>query len=189
MKDLPPVPLKWTPVMDSIVDSSLWMEPYFVRVLFVSMLAMKDRDMVVRRSAFAISRRANMTEQEVLDGIKILSEPDEKRAEPQPFEGRRIQKVEDGYLILNGAYYRRLISKEKRRADKTAWQAKDRAAEKNVGLPLVGEEAHVRYGTPDPVVAELEERRAPGAPTAPVKPVDDGIGRPVVFTSTGGVVK
>jgi hypothetical protein len=122
----------WTPLMDSIVDSSLWTEPYYVRILFVTMMALKDKDMIVRRSAFAIAQRAHMKEQEVLDGLKILAAPDRKRLEPQPFDGRRIQKVEEGWLILNGLKYRKLIGKEKRREYK-AGKAREYYEQKKSG--------------------------------------------------------
>lgn len=95
------------------MDSSIWVEPYFVRVLFTSMLAVKDVDFVVRGNAFQLAKRFNMTEREVLDGLKILSSPDKKRLEPQPYEGRRIEKVEDGWLILNAEKYREMIKRYK----------------------------------------------------------------------------
>jgi hypothetical protein len=130
----------WTPLWSKIVDSSLWVEPYYVRVLFLTMMALKDRDDVVRYSAFALAKRANMSEQEVLDGLEILSEPDRKRIEPQANEGRRIEKVADGWLVLNGAYYRKLIKREY-----NARKQRDyRESKKNANKPLAGEQRHVQ---------------------------------------------
>jgi hypothetical protein len=98
-----------------VVDSSLWEEPYYVRILFMTMVALKDADHVVRGDAFRLSKKANMTEREVLDGLVILSSPDLRKLSPQPFEGRRIEKVDQGWLILNGAKYRSLIKLYDRR--------------------------------------------------------------------------
>ena len=145
----------WTPLMDSIVDSSLWTEPYFVRVLFVTMMALKDKDFIVRRSAFAIAQRAHMTEAEVLKGLKILSSPDKRRLEPQAWDGRRLQKVEEGWLILNGRKYREIIGAQKRREYKAGkareyyWNGK--------GKPQSGEILYkrgVEDGTIDPATGE-----------------------------------
>ena len=117
----------WAPLFSRIVDSSLWLEPDYVVKVFLTMMAKKDADMVVRGSAFNISQWAKKSEQETLDALKILSSPDTKRIEPQPFEGRRIQRVEDGWLILNGKLYRDLMVAENERARKRRWAAEKRA--------------------------------------------------------------
>ena len=93
----------WVPIFSRIVDSSLWGEPDFVVKVFITMLALKERDHVVRMSAYAIGERAKKTEKEVLEALSILASEDKRRLEPQPFDGRRIEKVEGGWLILNGA--------------------------------------------------------------------------------------
>lgn len=106
----------WTPLWSGIVESSVWTEPDYVRIIWITMLAMKDSDDVVRGSAFAIARKANKSEEEVLKALKILSSPDKKRLEPQKHEGRRIKKVEDGWFILNGHEYREKVQDEMKKA-------------------------------------------------------------------------
>lgn len=120
----------WAPIFSKIVDSSLWMEPDWVVKVFLTMLAKKDADFVVRGSAFNIAQWAKKTEQETLEALKILSSPDTKRIEPQPYDGRRIKRVEDGWLILNGELYRNLMVQENERARKRRWAAEKRAQEK-----------------------------------------------------------
>lgn len=124
----------YTPIFSKIVDSSLWCEPDNVVKIFLTMLAKKDRDNVVRGSAFNISQWAKKTEQEVLEALKILASPDKRRLEPQPHEGRRIEKVEDGWLILNGATYQNLMVKVNRRAYKAAHESERRRKIKQVSL-------------------------------------------------------
>lgn len=92
------------------MDSSLWTEDDTTIKVFLTMLALKDRDHVVRNNAFGIATRAHKTEAEVLRSLEILSAPDTRRIEPQEHEGRRIEKVEDGWLILNGEKYRDMIN-------------------------------------------------------------------------------
>lgn len=117
----------WAPLFSRIVDSSLWLEPDYVVKVFLTMMAKKDSDMVVRGSAFNISQWAKKSEQETLDALKILASPDTKRIEKQLFEGRRIERVEDGWLILNGKLYRDLMVAENERARKRRWAAEKRA--------------------------------------------------------------
>lgn len=116
----------WTPLWSKIVDSSIWTESLQVRILFVTMLALKDRDHVVRRNPFELARRANLTEDEVVLALKVLESPDTKRKEPQDYDGRRIKKVEDGWLMLNGDKYRRMMQMCYRREYKAVKQAEYR---------------------------------------------------------------
>ena len=134
----------WTPIFSKIVDSSIWSEPDYVCKVFVTMLALKDSDQVVRHTAFALGRKCwpgdLQAEARVLDALNILSSPDKRRIEPQLHEGRRIQKVEGGWFILNGQQYEDMMRSINRRAYKAAKQAEYRAKSK----PLNGEVAYVK---------------------------------------------
>lgn len=112
------------------MDSSLWEEPPFVRVLFVTMIALKDADHVCRCDPYKLHNKANLSEQETLDALKILESPDKRRKLiKQEFEGRRIEKVEDGWLILNGMKYRSMIQQIRRREYKNQWQRESRGSD------------------------------------------------------------
>jgi hypothetical protein len=99
-----------------IVDSSLWSEDDFICKIFITMLALKDSDDVCRLNAYQLAMRSHKTEKEVLEALKVLSSPDTLRVEPQPFESRRIQAVEDGWKILNGEKYREMVRDEMKKA-------------------------------------------------------------------------
>lgn len=117
----------WAPLWSSIVDSSIWHEPDHVCKIFITMLAIKDADHIVRHNAFQIANKAHKSEKEVIEALKILAAPDKRRLEPQPFDGRRIQKVDDGWLILNGQKYREMMSKIVRREQKRIWASENRS--------------------------------------------------------------
>lgn len=121
----------WTPLFSKIVDSSIWTEPDYVCKVFITMMALKDADQVVRFNAFGLAQRAHKTEEEVLKALKVLSSPDKKRLEPQPHEGRRIQKVEGGWLILNGQAYEDLMRSINRKSYKAAKEAEYRRRRKD----------------------------------------------------------
>lgn len=116
----------WTPLWSKVVDSSLWRESDLVVKIFLTMLAKKDSDHVVRGSAFNIGEWAKKTEAEALEALAILSSPDKRRIEKQPFDGRRVEKVEDGWLILNGDFYRDMVKREmtkaRNRKSQKAWR-------------------------------------------------------------------
>jgi len=108
----------WAPIWSTIVDSSIWDEDDFVVKVFLTMLALKDADHIVRLNAYQIAKRSgrNKSEVEVLEALKVLSSPDTKRVGEQEFEGRRIKMVEEGWLVLNGDKYRSMVQLEMKRA-------------------------------------------------------------------------
>ena len=120
----------YTPLFSKVVDSSLWDEPDFVVKVFLTMIAKKDRDQVVRGNAYNIAKWSRKSEAEVLDALKILAAPDTRRLEPQAHEGRRIERTEDGWKILNGRYYQDLMGDVNRRAYKAQHEKKRRAKAK-----------------------------------------------------------
>ena len=127
------------------MDSSLWSESDLVVKVFVTMLAKKDLDDIVRGSAFQIGKWANKTEVEVMEALAVLATPDTKRVEPQPFDGRRIEKVEDGWLVLNGEKYRKEMMVANIREYKKLKQREYRSPEyRSKGKPLPGEEKYVK---------------------------------------------
>lgn len=142
----------WSPLFDSIVYSSLWDEPYYVRILFLTMLAIKDRDHIVRRNAYALRKLANITDEEIMLALEVLKMPDTRRGEHQEFEGRRIKEVKEGWLILNGEKYRELLITAKKREQKRVAEQIRRSKRSQEleklrsmnGKPLPGEMAYVK---------------------------------------------
>lgn len=136
----------FTPVFSSIVDSSLWMEEDYVTKAFITMLALKDWRHIVETNAFRLGRRCwpllppQESESKALKALEILSSPDTKRLEPQEFEGRRIKKVEDGYLILNGQHYEDMMRSVSRKVYKARKEREYRANKgRKRGRPISGE--------------------------------------------------
>lgn len=133
--------ITWCPLFNQIVDSSIWGEEDFVVKIFLTMLAKKDADHIVRATAYQIGHWARKDEAIALAALKVLCSPDTRRLEPQPYEGRRIQKIEGGWLVLNGQHYQDLMRDANRRAYKAGKQ-KEYRAKKDV--PLAGEAKYDR---------------------------------------------
>jgi hypothetical protein len=98
----------------SILDSSVWCEPKDVRVLWVSMLAMADRDGIVRASPPGLARRANLTSEECAKALLVLEAPD-PISSSQEHEGRRVEPFPGGWTIFNYPLYRDLADADTRR--------------------------------------------------------------------------
>jgi hypothetical protein len=136
----------WTPLWSQIVESTLWEEPTDVRVLFLTMLAIKDPDHVVRMPFRRLVKKANMPPDVVRSSLNVLLAPDERSMDDQQYQGRRLEVVEGGWFILNGEHYRQEMSKLMRRLRKNELQRNDRAKKKALkrSTPLVGEERFVK---------------------------------------------
>ncbi len=103
----------------SLVNSSLWCERDDVRILFITMLALANRDGHVYGSRAGIFRQANITfsddkkdpfdqlMDEDLDSSDLLRNPEN--------QGRRIREIPGGFEIINYPYYRGLRNDDDRR--------------------------------------------------------------------------
>lgn len=88
-----------------ILDSSLWVEDPEIRITFITMLAMCDPTGLCAATAPGIARRANLPLDVVRNALDRLESPDPDSRTPES-EGRRIQRCEDGYRVLNFLKYR-----------------------------------------------------------------------------------
>ena len=135
------------------MDSSLWDEDSDVCKVFMTLLAVKDSDHICRLDTYKIAKKCNfrkgdqsIDEIRVLDILKLLASPDNKRLLNQEFGGRRIKAVEGGWLVLNGEKYRQMVAEEMKRA---RWRKSQAAARKRK-----------REGVLVPLKKELEYERA-----------------------------
>lgn len=133
----------WAPLWSGIVESSLWDEPDYIIKVFITMMALKDADHVYRGNVYNLSKRTGKTQEEVLNAIKVLSAPDTRRQDHQDFEGRRVEAVEEGWLILNGEKYRQKVSREMKlardRKSQAAYRERNKHATPTPSQPLPGE--------------------------------------------------
>ena len=95
----------FTKLDSNIVDSSIWGEPYHRRIVWITFLAKKDHAGIIRASVSGMQRAANVTMEEAQDAITCLESPDPDSRTPDN-EGRRIQKIEGGWKVLNHQKYR-----------------------------------------------------------------------------------
>jgi hypothetical protein len=96
----------------TILDSSIWLEPTHVRIVWITLLAAMDKDGYAHFSAIGnLSSRAKVSDEDAADAVKVLMSPDPHNPE-QPNDGRRIERVPGGYMVLNAAKYRAIHDAE-----------------------------------------------------------------------------
>jgi len=106
-------------IFTKILDSSIWLEPTPTRIVWITLIAAMDETGYAHFSALQnLASRARVTMDEVEKAVDILSTPDENSSDPEN-EGRRIERVPGGFVILNAEKHRgivtRTIQKEKTR--------------------------------------------------------------------------
>lgn len=88
-----------------IIRSSIWAEPLATRVLWITMLALKDENGFVSCARSGLQRCANISVEEFDTAIKALESPDLDSRTPD-YDGCRVAKIDGGWIILNHEKYR-----------------------------------------------------------------------------------
>ena len=106
--------MTYTKLFGSILDSTVWRTPAPTRLVWITMLAMCDRDGVVEASVPGLALRAGVAREDAEAALLAFLSPDPDSRTPD-FEGRRIEKVDGGWRLLNHGKYRDRLSLEDRR--------------------------------------------------------------------------
>jgi hypothetical protein len=138
----------YTKLFQTIVTSSIWQESDPTRLVWITMLALANKNGVVEASVPGLANMAKVTMEKTLEALEVLASPD-KFSRSEEFEGRRIEKVEGGWMILNHGKYREKLSNSDRndyqRVKQKEYREKKRSGAKGMkkGKPLVGESQFV----------------------------------------------
>lgn len=92
-------------LVPGIVKSSVWDLPSDIRIVWITMLALKDKDGYVQGAAKALARQANVSEEATEEALRLFQEPDPSSHTPDN-EGRRIAPAPGGWIVLNHMIYR-----------------------------------------------------------------------------------
>lgn len=98
-------------IFTKILDSSVWLEPTPTRIVWFTFLAAMDETGFVQfASAANVAHRARVELAEAETALTCLESPDPHSSDPE-FEGRRVERVPGGWMILNAAKYRDLVTR------------------------------------------------------------------------------
>ncbi len=110
----------YTKLFASILESTVWLEPPPTKVVWITLLAMADRDGVVEASVPGLAKRAGVERDQCERALAIFMSPDPD-SRTKEHGGRRLEEHSGGWRLLNYEIYRERASKE---------EAKEKAAER-----------------------------------------------------------
>ena len=94
-----------------ILDSSIWLEPSGTRIIWLTMIAAMDENGFVQFASVAnLAHRARIELAEAQAAVDCLEGPDTNSSDPD-HEGRRIERVPGGWMILNAEKYREMVTR------------------------------------------------------------------------------
>lgn len=100
-------------LFSKILDSSIWLEADSIRIVWMTLLATMDEDGFCAFACAAnVANRAIVPLEKAELALKTLESPDPNSADPEN-DGRRIERVPGGWLVLNAPKYRELATREK----------------------------------------------------------------------------
>lgn len=98
-------------VYGTILQSSVWLESPTTRVLWITMLALADSEGIVRASLPGLAHAAHIRTADCERALQVLSSSDE-HSRTLENEGKRIEALEGGWVILNYRKYRELRTED-----------------------------------------------------------------------------
>ncbi len=98
-------------IFTKILDSSVWLEPTPTRIVWITLIAAMDENGFCPFAAVGnVAGRARVTEAEAKKALNVLESPDPESSD-QDNEGRRIERVPGGWIVLNAPKYRALVTR------------------------------------------------------------------------------
>lgn len=95
-----------------ILDSSIWMEDNATRIVWLTMLAAMNEDGMCQFASIRnLAYRARVTDEEAKNAVERLEGPDADSSDPEN-EGKRVERVPGGWIVLNAGKYRELVTRE-----------------------------------------------------------------------------
>ena len=162
----------------SIVASTVWAYSDRVRVVWITMLAISDQDGRVSASVPGLASLAHVPIEAVEEALTLFLSPD-AYSRTKDHDGRRIEVIDGGWMLLNHGKYRDLLGLADRRARDAARQARKRERDKSHTVTpghvthVTSRDCHTSETDPktDPKTEAIPEgeHAAPAAPPPPVK--------------------
>ena len=166
----------YTKLFQSLVTSSLWTESDRTRIVWITILAMADKHGEIQASVPGLARLAGVPVEDCEKAIELFLSPDRHSRTPD-HDGRRIEKIDGGWAILNHAKYR-LMASDADRKNQSAERVK-RHRERYKALHVTPSNAPLRTGNADVMPerdkadteakAEADSKAQPLTPLPPFK--------------------
>jgi len=94
-----------------ILDSSIWLQPTGTRIVWLTFIAVMDESGFVQFASVAnVAHRAIVSVEEAQEAIRCLESPDPESSDPE-HDGRRVERVPGGWIVLNAEKHRDLVTR------------------------------------------------------------------------------
>lgn len=127
----------YTKLFGSLIGSTVWREPDHVRLVWITMLALKNRYHVVEASLPGLADFARVSLVKCKEALEVLKAPD-AYSRSKEHDGRRIREVDGGWFVMNGEKYREKMNADERREANRIYQQKHREKKKSLGKNVAG---------------------------------------------------
>lgn len=163
----------YTKLFGSIIASTIWRESLETKVVWITMMAMANKHGIVEASVPGLADMARVSLPETQKALEVLSSPD-SFSRTKDFEGRRIEPVDGGWVLLNHSKYREKMSADERRQYNRLKQQEFRERQKRAASkPCQQTSITVNHGQsslPLSAQAEAEKQRADELPNPSAAP-------------------
>lgn len=119
------MPIPFTKLLSSILDSSIWDEDSDIRVVWVTLMAMADRKGRVYAAIPGVAHRARVTLEKTQQAITKFLNPDPMSRTPD-LEGRRIVPIDGGWQLVNYVKIRGIMDEGSIKESKRLWAERAR---------------------------------------------------------------
>ncbi len=141
-----------------ILDSSIWLERTPTRIVWLTFIAAMDSQGFAQFASIAnLAHRAIVTPEEAEEAVKTLEAPDTDSSDPE-HDGRRIERVPGGWMVLNAEKYRQLVTRVVQQEQTRERVRRFRARHKVTGNGSNDEPLNV---TPSEAYAEADQLTPP----------------------------
>lgn len=117
----------FTKLFSDIITSSIWSEDDRTRIVWITMLALSDQNGFVSGAPSGIAALARVPLEAAKKALLALESPDVESRTPEN-QGRRIERADGGWIVLNHEKYRNRLSVSKESISARERQRKRRAA-------------------------------------------------------------
>lgn len=97
--------MSYTKLDSSLTASSIWNEPDVVRIVWITMLSMADKDGNVKAAVPGLAHLARKTLPETEGALAVLMAPDPHSGRKE-MEGRRLVTINGGWHLVTHEFYR-----------------------------------------------------------------------------------
>jgi len=158
----------YTKLFESILESTVWLESPPVKVVWITLLAMADRDGCVEASVPGLAKRAGVERPYCEQALAKFLSPDPDSRTPD-HEGRRLEAIPGGWRLLNYETYRERATKEEATNKATERQRRKRERDKALqGVTAVTN--HAGHAIAEAGKQEAGSRKAESSTEGPPEP-------------------